>query len=661
MKTPNIERNKLDYILTDLLPVEITELFSLNHFYNYLMDNRHVLDEAEKVIRKTIEEGNKLPFEKGWATMPLKFNILKGNDGQREISLMQPLSMINIYLFLEFFQKEILILLKEKSVFSLRYHRKNNDLYYRKRIKRISEYYQSTAKKIDKGVLQQTGAYFRIAQYNSVASFTGSRMWQQLNFKYGHFARMDYKSCFNSIYTHSYKWIIQKNIVDSKEASNPNLFAVIDRVLQNTNGKSTNGVIVGPEFSRMIVEILLQQIDIDVLNKLSSFGLEKDRDYNIYRYVDDIFIFAKTEADIDTVIHTITDVSQKYLLQPNELKLIKTTTPFTLNHWLSRTRDLADKVSSLFYTSKELAEVDEGERHLVKGGYLAIEKIKNDFNALVCDFPKEKRTIVSFILSTLLNNISKKKDGTALFKQGSENQAFHILELALYILGFCPCFEHTQRLISIIVYFIDELHFLSNEVYHEKLQRLFIRYMFILQRGNLADLCNLILLFSEYCIVMDTETENLVLTKAIESNNPLILGNYLIYSKYYPSYHREVLDMVEKVIDENIDQITVDEEMLQREFWYVLVFSNCPFLSASLKTKMESIIQRIQRPGAKNPNQMMINLVCDYLLTKQNNLFFTWGAHTFSVTKQIAFRTYQRSLFREYKNRNSLMLYGSLD
>ena len=113
MKTPNIERNKLDYILTDLLPVEITELFSLNHFYNYLMDNRHVLDEAEKVIRKTIEEGNKLPFEKGWATMPLKFNILKGNDGQREISLMQPLSMINIY------KTYYRILLFDKEVFQI--------------------------------------------------------------------------------------------------------------------------------------------------------------------------------------------------------------------------------------------------------------------------------------------------------------------------------------------------------------------------------------------------------------------------------------------------------------------------------------------------------------------------------------------------------------
>ena len=31
-----LERNKLDYILTDLLPVEVSELFSFTQFYLFL-------------------------------------------------------------------------------------------------------------------------------------------------------------------------------------------------------------------------------------------------------------------------------------------------------------------------------------------------------------------------------------------------------------------------------------------------------------------------------------------------------------------------------------------------------------------------------------------------------------------------------------------------
>ena len=77
-------------------------------------------------------------------------------------------------------------------------------------------------------------------------------------------AKVDYKSCFDSIYTHSYAWIIERNIIDAKDAKNSHLFLTIDRILQNINGRSSNGIIVGPEFSRMIAEILLQRIDVEV-------------------------------------------------------------------------------------------------------------------------------------------------------------------------------------------------------------------------------------------------------------------------------------------------------------------------------------------------------------------------------------------------------------
>ena len=33
-----LERNKLDFILTDLLPVEVSELFSFTSFYEFLTE-----------------------------------------------------------------------------------------------------------------------------------------------------------------------------------------------------------------------------------------------------------------------------------------------------------------------------------------------------------------------------------------------------------------------------------------------------------------------------------------------------------------------------------------------------------------------------------------------------------------------------------------------
>ena len=70
---------------------------------------------------------------KGWLSTPLKYNILKGVDGFREINLVQPISALNIYFFVECYQKEILDCLENNNCFSLRYHRKNNDLYYKRK------------------------------------------------------------------------------------------------------------------------------------------------------------------------------------------------------------------------------------------------------------------------------------------------------------------------------------------------------------------------------------------------------------------------------------------------------------------------------------------------------------------------------------------------
>ena len=179
------------------------------------------------------------------------------------------------------------------------------------------------------------------------------------NFKYKCFAKVDYKSCFNSIYSHVYKWIIERNTVDSKDANNNNLFIIIDRILQNINGKSSNGVIVGPEFSRMISEILLQQIDKEVFYYLQSQGLFSIRDYRIFRYVDDIFIFANSQITINTIIESIEAVSRKYLLQLNELKQFTANTPVILKNWIEKTRQLSDKISDLFYKSKEIHDLDD--------------------------------------------------------------------------------------------------------------------------------------------------------------------------------------------------------------------------------------------------------------------------------------------------------------
>lgn len=660
----NIERNKLDYILTDIMPVEVSELFSYSKFYEYLLSKQSTLDDIVSQMHAMKAENSETPFSGGkwgnWATSPLKFNILKGTDSIRELNLVQPLSAMNIYFFVECYQKELLDILSNNACFSLRYHRKNSDLFYRRKSKKIVDYFEKISQKVDRAILQQTGAYFKIHKFNSVSSFTNSRLWQQCNFKYRNFAKIDYKSCFDSIYTHAYKWCIEKDTVDSKEASNANLHIVIDRVLQNINGRSSNGLIVGPEFSRMIAEVLLQEIDVEVKHNLAAQGLNAGADYRVFRYVDDIYIFSHTQAHTDLIIKTIERAAQKYLLKFNEFKYLKAYTPVVLSSWLGKARALSDRISALFYRKQELHDMAE-KKPLLKSGYISVDRIKDDFIYLVNEFPKEQRYIVSFMLSTLLNNISNKKDGYALFEPDKCARAFVLLDLAMYIYSFCPCFEHTQKLISMIVYMDDELQFLKDELNHKKLINLIRRYSFVFEKGNMNDLCNWFLFFHDYSIPLLRSTETIFEKKLREEDNPILWANYLIYSRYHSDYHQEILTWVEEVLQYKVNQIGSKDPLLQKEFWYVITFINCPYISSSVKTALENIVRPMATAAETNLANKIKKIIAEFLLQNKSNLFFCWGYYHFNTSKQLTFRTYQRTLFKQYKNKRSIELYGSLD
>jgi len=655
----NIERNKIDYILTDIMPVETSELFSFGKFYEYLSDHHKELNDIFEELIK-LKSKNAMMFNGGiWASTPLKYNILKGTNGAREINIVQPISALNIYFFIECYQKEILDYLENNNRFSLRYHRKNNDLYYRCKNQRLTEYFSKASRKVNKNIIQQTGAYFKIHKFNSVSSFTNSRLWQQCNFKYRYFAKVDYKACFDSIYTHTYKWIIERNTVDSKDAKNSNMLIVIDRILQNINGRSSNGIIVGPEFSRMIAEILLQNIDKGVFEDLQLEGLIIKKDYRVFRYVDDIYIFANTSNNIDCIVKAIEKNAQKYLLRLNELKYFTTETPVLLNKWIEKTRILADKVAALFFNKKELRHNDECD-YLVKNGYISLERLKDEFAVLMVDYPNDRRYIVSFILSTLLNNISNKKDGYKLFDVNKTGRAYVLLDLAFYVYSFCPCFEHSQKIISIIVYFNDELNFKSVENNHHKLINLIRRYAFIYEKANLNDICNWFIFFNEYNISLLKSSEAVIYNRIIHENNPILWANYLIYSRYNSWYNNEVLNKVEEVIRNNITQMVPAEPLLQKEFWYVLIFVNCPYISESLKLKLKEIVESIPHTGTDVETKSS-KLIYDFISRNQSNLFFYWGYYNFDACKQLTFRTYQRTLFKQYKSKQTKESYGSLD
>lgn len=670
-----LERGKLDYILTDLLPVELSELFSFRSFYDFLMQKEqqkkiHTLTESLKLIQA---KGSRTMFQGAWATMPLKYNILKGNDSFREMSIIQPLSALNLYLFIECYQKDILNFLECHHCFSIRYHKKNSDLYYKSRSKRAIQYFSlDIRRRLGQAVVQQTGNFFKIAMFESINSFTDSRLWRMANFEYSYYTHMDYKSCFDSIYSHAYKWIIERNVIDSKNAKNSNLFITIDRILQNINGRQSNGLIVGPEFSRMVAEILLQQVDCEVKLSLLEAGLEYGKNYRVFRYVDDIFAFADSQENISKIISSFQFVGSKYLLHLNDLKLAKGITPPLPKQWLERTRILTDKINEFFEKKSDYdAQVVE-EKHFVKNEYFPIDRIKDEFITLMNDYQENRRTIVSYTLSALLNNISKVKDGYHLFENKKANKALLIIDFAFFMYAFSPTYDSTRKLISMIVYISSEVNFkIKNSMENEKLKNTIRRYSFIFQRGNLPDIIDWFPLFSEYGISLDNFTERALLNKAENEPNPITWANLLLYSKYYEPFYIEIKNKVETIIIKHISKMSDDEYMMQTEFWYVLIYHNCPLIDITIRKTIDNLITRLK---TKAQNQITSGdsqcsaeatiLLCDYLCQNTNGnkpleSFFDWNENR-SISEQITYRTFQRTIFKKYRG-NRYGLFASID
>lgn len=87
---------------------------------------------------------------------------------------------------------------------------------------------------------------------------------------------------------------MEKEIVKHNIGKSSSTFGgKFDRLIQNLNYGETNGIVIGPEFSRIFAEIILQKIDKTIYEQLLQLEtpLIHKRDYEIYRYVDDYSFF----------------------------------------------------------------------------------------------------------------------------------------------------------------------------------------------------------------------------------------------------------------------------------------------------------------------------------------------------------------------------------
>ena len=638
------KRNQLDIILTDLQPNEVPQIYTLKNFYNYLVTNKVM----KRISRDKNEDEKK--FDSSWHAAPLKFFVLKDNNEYREISFINPLSMMEVYLYLERYEKIILNFFKKDS-FSIRTHRKRDNLLFKRVNNNIIEY-------ADQAILQNesAGNYYDRFPYQQLDHFYKSDEWHDLNRKYKFFAKLDYSKCFDSIYTHTFNWIIASNVQEAKRLDEGHFLSATDKLLQNMNMSITNGIVVGPEFSRFLSEIIFQSVDRNIMYSLNCQGLQNGLDYEIKRYVDDFFVFVKKEENVDKIINEIAKSSNRFKLRLNYEKEEKGKLPHIWSEWINEINLFLNELEkSIFYPYSDENTYLLREQRLLP--QRSVSKLKDMFQTVIVSDEKMNVKIVSYCFSFIyrkffgcISNESKK----TIFNLAFENAVYYLYDLLFYFYSFAPTYRNTDKLISIIYIIEDEIGFSKNKSVLYKIMK---RYSFIIQNSNLADVSNLILLLIMYDIDIGSKSEEYILYEIRKEMNPLYYAILFLYDHFICKeklgLKQEIEDLIQSKLNifyNIVDSDDLDSQgkniFLNKDIWWIFIFYKCKYLSQGINKNMEDFIVKYMSTILSNKQSEQSKLeICKFFLEYNGEKFINWELDKKMFFKNIKFKTFNRTIF----------------
>jgi hypothetical protein len=202
-------------------------------------------------------------------------------------------------------------------------------------------------------------SYFSYQKYSNIYKFYEDYRYQRAEKKFNKLLKFDIQDCFNSIYTHSIVWATLGGIEQGKNAwfnkQIENTFGdEFDGLMQKMNFLETNGIIIGPEFSRIFAEIILQRIDKDVEMEMISKKKYLKKDYECYRYVDDYFLFYNDEETKKQILEQFALRLREYKMTISDSKTKTFEKPFITEITVAK-----QKIDSLFAENIKIKIQDE--------------------------------------------------------------------------------------------------------------------------------------------------------------------------------------------------------------------------------------------------------------------------------------------------------------
>lgn len=459
--------DKSDYnrvLLTETLPYETPIVFSNDGLYERIKSIDNLSKLEWKLINliiygKSSKSNKKRKNIKPKPTKPYLYKIRKDSVSFRRLALLHPISQYQIKLFYEKYATLILYYCSISPA-SIRAPSGIASTFYSQGVwVNLYQYKENQISTIDKdSFTKHLPSFFSYKGYDRLYKFFNSAEYFKLEKRFRFQMSLDVSKCFDSIYTHSIGWAT-KNKDFVKENLNKNTFGdVIDVLIRHGNDNETNGIPIGPEFSRIFSEIIFQKIDQLTIEKLrsSSAQLEFNTEYVFKRYVDDVYIFADTQEIVEKVYSIYSDILVSFNLHTNASKSSITTRPFSssksrLIHEMSR---LSNEFFDKFLEPDGVNKLKP--KKVYRSWYLAKSFI-DSIKTLCSQNNVEYDEVSSFIISSVNNRI-KQLINIDVIADDEKNNYYHVLQTLLEVIFFlyevAPSVSASYKLSTSIVFII---------------------------------------------------------------------------------------------------------------------------------------------------------------------------------------------------------------
>ena len=447
-KKIKLSYSKERVLFSDVLPYECPIIFSNRYLYRFLakylwvggeqmVDNIkcNVLKQSKRLEEKDANAFAALLFgcyEKGKRIgvlqhrpnalfYPYQFNIAHKANKNRTLAIIHPYNQWQVVEFYDKYKYSILYLCHQ-SKFSLRKpHKIAQYFYYKDRLHRKLSGHESDKVELFFNEYENLKTYFSYEKYSNIYKFYEDYGYQRAEKKFKYLVKFDLQSCFDSIYTHTISWATAGGADKVKVLPGYHgswVGDAFDTLMQSVNARETNGIVIGPEFSRIFAEIILQYIDQKVEQELLEEKLYQKSNYECYRYVDDYFLFYNDEKDRNFFMEGLTKWLKVFKLQINPSKTEEFERPFITKITLAKLRveDLLNNIFSISLcedaescSNVEKEDETEGEDSdkdreifvMKFNKYLSANSINAQIKAIIKECEIEYRDIANYLLEKM--------------------------------------------------------------------------------------------------------------------------------------------------------------------------------------------------------------------------------------------------------------------